>query len=97
VDVRHSFRGLLLEWDPTKAQTNLRKHGVSFETACEVFLDPFLLLKAADDPDRDTQAAIGESLEEHLLFVVHILQRGEVIRIVSARSVTTHERREYEE
>jgi uncharacterized DUF497 family protein len=40
---------------------------------------------------------IGESLEEQLLFVVHILQDKDLIRIISARPVTSHERREYEE
>jgi uncharacterized DUF497 family protein len=97
VDVRYSFRGLLFEWDREKAATNLRKHGVSFETACEVFTDPLLRLKDTGDPDGVTQAIIGETLDEHLLYVVHIIRNDEVIRIVSARPVTSHERREYVE
>lgn len=97
MDVRYSFHGLLFEWDRDKAATNLRKHGVSFETACEVFLDPLLLLRDAGDPDGMAQAVIGETLNERLLFVVHIIKSNEVIRMVSARSVTSHERRKYEE
>lgn len=98
VDVRYGLHGVLFEWDPAKAQANLRKHGVSFESACEVFLDPLLVVKDAGDRNTGTQAVVGESLDERLLYVVHILRRDdEVIRIISARPVTRHERREYEE
>jgi hypothetical protein len=96
VNVRYSLRGLFFEWDQEKARINLRKHGVSFEGACEVFFDPLLKVRDAGDPDRAIQVVIGESLEEHLLFVVHIIQDDEVIRIVSARPVTSQERQEYE-
>ncbi len=96
VDLRYSLRGLIFEWDQEKARMNLRKHGVAFESACEVFLDPLLLLKDAGDTDRAMQVVIGETLAERLLFVVHMIRNDEVIRIVSARPVTSHERREYE-
>ena len=56
-----------------------------------------MLVKDAGDPDSNTQAVIGETLDERLLFVVHIIQREEIIRIVSARRVSSHERQEYEE
>jgi hypothetical protein len=62
--VRCQFRGLLFAWDREKAKANLRKHGVSFERACEVFLDPLLRVRDAGDGDRLTQVVIGESLEE---------------------------------
>jgi uncharacterized DUF497 family protein len=97
VDVRYSLRGLLFEWDGEKATTSLRKHGVSFEEACEVFLDPLVLVRDSGDADGVAQVVIGETRNERLLFVVHIIRQGEVIRIVSARPVTSHERREYEE
>jgi uncharacterized DUF497 family protein len=97
VDVRYSLRGLLFEWDREKATTNLRKHGVSFEEACEVFLDPLLLLRDSGDAEGLAQVVIGETVNERLLFVVHIIKQDEAIRIVSARPVTSHERREYEE
>jgi uncharacterized protein len=97
VDVRHSCRGLIFEWDRGKAKTNLRKHGVSFETACEVFFDPLVRIRAAGDPNEVTEVAIGESEDEQLLFVVHLVRQEEAIRIISARIVTAQERREYEE
>ncbi|HEX4067834.1 MAG TPA: BrnT family toxin [Acidobacteriaceae bacterium] len=97
MDAYYPFRGLLFEWDQEKARTNLKKHGVSFETACEVFLDPLVRLKDAGDANQTMQVVIGEALDERLLFVVHVIRNKDVIRIVSARPVTSHERREYEE
>jgi uncharacterized DUF497 family protein len=97
MDVRYLLQGLLFEWDQNKARTNLEKHSVSFENACEVFTDPLLVYKDTNEEDGATQAVIGETLNEHLLFVVHIVKQQEVIRIISARTVTPHERREYEE
>ena len=55
-----------------------------------------LLVNDAGDPDGATQAALGETVNERLLYVVHIVRLEESIRIVSARPVTSHERREYE-
>jgi uncharacterized DUF497 family protein len=97
VDVQHFYNGLLFEWDRDKARSNFKKHGVSFEEACEVFFDPLLQLWDAGDKEELTQAAIGETELEHLLYVVHIVRAGDVIRIISARAVTAEERREYEE
>jgi len=97
MDVRYSFGGLLFEWDQNKARTNFEKHGVLFETACEVFTDPLLRYKNANDEEEATQAVIGETLNEHLLFVVHLVKEHEVIRLISARPATPHERRKYEE
>jgi uncharacterized DUF497 family protein len=42
VNVQHFYNGLLFEWDRDKARSNFKKHGVSFEEACEVFFDPLL-------------------------------------------------------
>jgi uncharacterized DUF497 family protein len=38
----YSLHGIRFEWDSNKSETNLRKHGIAFENACEVFFDPFL-------------------------------------------------------
>ena len=62
-----------------------------------MFLDPLLLAKDAGDAESGTQVVIGETQDERLLFVVHILRRDEMIRMISARRVTKRERREYEE
>jgi hypothetical protein len=86
------------EWNPKKAQDNLTKHGVSFEEAVSVFYDP--LSATFDDPDNSDDESrfvtIGFSAGNRLLFVSH-LDRGEVLRIISARLATTSERKRHEE
>lgn len=85
------------EWDPRKAAANLEKHRVSFEEASTVFGDPL----AATVPDplhsgeelRFVTMGLGES--GGLLVVVHA-DRGDVVRIVSARAVAPAERERYE-
>ncbi len=90
--------GLRFEWDPIKAAANRRKHGVSFEEAVTVFGDPFAL--TVHDPDdsetEDRLVTLGRSIADRLLVVVHT-DRGDVIRIISARKATRRERRQYEE
>jgi len=97
MNIRYSFTGLSFEWDHIKAKRNREKHGITFEKACEVFLDPLLHFAETNDADDKTQAVIGETGDEHLLFVVHIVKEEDLIRLISARPVTAHERREYEE
>jgi uncharacterized DUF497 family protein len=83
------------EWDEDKARSNLEKHGVSFEEASSVFLDPYFL--ATDDPtEPDRFIALGFSRLARLLFVVH-LERGEKVRIISARRASRAERKSYEQ
>jgi hypothetical protein len=89
---------LLFEWDPKKAQGNLAKHGVSFDEASTAFRDT--LSKTISDPlhaeDEDRFVLIGYSYWDRLLVVVHA-ERGERIRILSARPATRAERKRYEE
>lgn len=84
------------EWDSEKAETNLRKHGVSFEEAATAFLDDFSL--TGDDPDHsadeDRFITFGLSSVGRLL-VVSYTERDERIRIISARLGTRSERRLY--
>jgi uncharacterized DUF497 family protein len=86
------------EWDAAKARANLRKHGVSFEEASTVFYDE--LAVTGSDPDHSVGEArfvtFGVSSEQRLLVVAHA-DRGETIRIISARKATPPERRIHEE
>jgi uncharacterized protein len=90
--------GVTFEWDPRKASTNLKKHRVAFEDASTVFLDP--LAMTFPDPDHRLQErreiTIGCTIKMQLLFVSHC-ERGERIRIISARLATRREREQYEE
>ena len=86
------------EWDPEKAERNVRKHGVSFDEAASVFGDP--LSMTYDDPDHswdeDRYITIGTSQSEKLLIVSHT-DRERNIRIISARAATPRERKKYHE
>jgi uncharacterized DUF497 family protein len=83
-------------WDPTKAASNLRKHGVSFDEAVTVFADPIAaMLEDALDPNRSI--LIGRSRRGRTLLTVFVELSEDTIRIISARRATSHERRRYEE
>ncbi len=83
-------------WDPRKAASNKKKHGVSFGEATTVFGDPLALaVEDAVDPERTLLLGMSERLR--VLVVVHVEQGDEVIRLISARRATSHERRRYEE
>ncbi len=86
------------EWDKVKAAKNAIKHGVTFEVAASVFGDA--LAYTFQDPDHsvgeERMVTFGYSTEGRLLAVVHI-ERNRVIRIISARRATKHERGIYEQ
>ncbi|HSK73502.1 MAG TPA: BrnT family toxin [Pyrinomonadaceae bacterium] len=84
------------EWDTKKASANLKKYSVSFESACEVFFNPFLKVievEFTDDEQRET--VIGLNFEWKALYVVYVM-REESIRLISARPTTKSERNDYE-
>ena len=88
---------LTFEWDTQKAKSNIEKHGVSFEEASAVFRDTLSL--TIDDPLHSTgevrMVQIGISHKGRLLVVVHT-ERGDNIRIISARKATKKEKDNYE-
>jgi hypothetical protein len=96
MDLFYKFGDEEFVWNDKKARDNRRKHGVSFEEACEVFFDPFRQGGDASDNFEDRQFVIGFSLKRRILFVVYT-ERGERIRIISARKATNEERTIYEE
>lgn len=95
--VRYTRGGDTFEWDSEKAAKNLRKHDISFELACEVFSDPFLLFTDASVPEEARGVVIGYTATSQLLFVVHVEATSDRLRLISARRATPHERRQYEE
>ena len=87
------------DWDPKKAEFNLKKHKVSFEEAMTVFFDD--LAKITFDPDHSEdehrQILIGHSHNRRLLFVIHVsIEERNTIRIISARKATKRERKDFE-
>jgi uncharacterized protein len=96
MDIKYRLERFEFEWDENKAQTNLEKHGVTFEEATEVFLDPFHVVGDASAKGEEREFALGYSLAERLLFVVHV-ERVESIRMISARVAIRTERKIYEQ
>ena len=86
------------EWDPKKAKSNQKKHGVSFEEAQSVFFDEQALLLEDPQPlhEEERFVLLGISASLRLLVVVHALRHRDVIRIISARKATRLETQEYE-
>jgi uncharacterized protein len=84
-------------WDKNKAESNIRKHGITFEEASSVFTDPLSL--TIDDPfhsyDEERIVIIGQSFRDRLLVVVHA-DMGDTVRIISARPAIKKERKDYE-
>ena len=85
------------EWDSRKARSNLVKHGVAFEEASTIFGDPLSL--TISDPDHSLREeryiTVGKAFTGKLLVVVHT-ERGNNIRIISARPASRRERKFYE-
>jgi len=85
------------DWDRGKAERNRKKHRVSFDEAVTVFYDP--LAATFDDPDHSVGerrlVTVGRSSRGRLLVVAHI-ERGESVRIISARLTTARERKRHE-
>ena len=90
--------GYIFEWDPRKAESNARKHGVTFDEASTVFGDPLGLLMS--DPDHslseERYLVLGMSNQQRLL-VAAFAERPPRTRLISARRATRREWRRYEE
>ena len=86
---------LMFEWDPKKASRNIKIPDVSFDEASTVFCDP--LSRTIDDPlhseAEERFVLIGQSGRGRLLVVIHT-ERGDRIRIISARKATRQEQRQ---
>lgn len=88
---------LLFEWDTDKAKINLETHGISFDEASTVFGDSLSLViyDPLHSDNEDRFILLGNSHRNRLLLIVHT-ERGNKIRIISARKATKREREQYE-
>jgi len=94
------MEALYFEWDLAKAESNAKKHGVTFTEASTVFYDE--LARVISDPDSSEMEErfiiLGQSKKEKLLVVCHCYRAEEqVIRLISARRADKRERKIYEE
>ena len=88
---------MLITWDEKKNEANFKKHGVWFEEAQAVIVNPLSLMAPNEHSDGDRMEYLGYSAENRLLYLVTVEKDEEIIRIVSARIATNHEREKYEE
>ncbi len=86
------------EWDPAKAERNIRRHQITFEEAVTAFDDEYAIIFAdeAHSFDEPRDVLIGYSNRAHLLTVI-FTERGDVVRLISARQATRGEKKRYEE
>ena len=95
--IEYTLHNIHFEWDSQQASTNIHKHGITFETACEVFHDPFVQMVTEEVVDDEVrEAVVGMTVDWRLVYVVYVFWK-EVVRIISARLVTKAERNRYEE
>lgn len=85
---------LSFEWDETKNEANKKKHKISFETAVHVFDDPDYIEMYDFEHSEDEERFIAIGRVGNILFVVFV-ERGENIRIISARLATDTEKELY--
>ena len=91
---------LEFSWDPEKAKTNQKKHGISFEEAQTAFYDDNARIIHYPDhsKEEDRFILLGMSVKRRALIICHCYRDGDkIIRIISARKATGAERKEYEE
>ena len=86
------------EWDPRKDKANQKKHGVSFEEAQSVFFDDYAIQFYNEDhsANEDRFIMLGMSINSRVLVVCHCeREKGNLIRIISARKATPSEHKYY--
>lgn len=89
------------DWDRRKDEANLKKHGVSFEEAREVFDDPLHLsiLDHRFSYFEERWITVGQTVQRRIVVVANLYFNDdgeEIVRIICAREATAHERRQYE-
>ena len=83
-------------WDPIKAESSFKKHGISFEEAATVIQSAMTVTVEDHSTDEQRFATIGVSIKLKVLLVVHTYRDESEVRIISARKATNKERQEYE-
>lgn len=88
----------IFDWDPRKAARNFKLHRVTFEEASTLFADPLAITATDPDHSDDEERFVDIGLSDHgRIIVVSYTERGDTIRLITARPATRRERRTYEE
>ena len=96
-DIQKKIGDLLFEWDEDKAAANIRKHGISFETAGRVFQDDSLIEIFDSLHSDDENRMLAIDVVDEILSVVYTEHHEQTIRLISARKATKKERSMYYE
>lgn len=88
---------MVFDWDDNKAESNKKKHGVSFAEAATAFSDPNAIefLDAKNSEKEERWILVGLSARSHVLLVVFVEREEKLIRIVSARKAVKEEMNQY--
>ncbi|MCL2171483.1 MAG: BrnT family toxin [Defluviitaleaceae bacterium] len=92
------FHDMIFSWDENKANSNMRKHGITFREAMTVFNDSNILYMYDDEHSDEEErfVVLGISKESNLLVVCHCYRNNDtIIRIISARKATNAEGKDY--
>ncbi len=92
----HTLSLMEFDWDKEKAKANVKKHGVRFSDATQVFEDDFALTIEDDSSEREQRWVTLGLTDEGCLVVVWTERFNDVTRIISARKATTHEKKIYQ-
>jgi len=96
MDIKKKLHNINFEWNSDKASSNVRKHNITFELACEVFFDPFVFYLEDELINGELrETIIGLTSNWKMLYVVFIIHDNN-IRIISSRFATKLEREKYE-
>lgn len=99
LDIMHicTYNNLMkFEWDKKKAKANIKKHGVRFSDASQVFEDDFALTKEDDSSENEQRWVTLGLTDEGCLVVVWTERTNAITRIISARNATAHEKKTYQ-
>ncbi|GLU35769.1 BrnT family toxin [Trinickia caryophylli] len=88
---------MYFEWDEEKNRANIRKHGIDFNDAIDVFNHPVLTaLDSREDYGEERWIALGW-MRVTMAVVIYVERSGPAIRVISARRATKHEAKRYEQ
>ena len=92
--MKKNISEIIVEWDDNKNRSNIKKHGISFETAALVFADEERIeyYDKLHSQDEDRYVVLG--CVQGVLYVVYTM-RGEAARLISARMANATERKIY--
>ncbi len=97
MNIKHSYQGINFEWDSYKEESNFLKHGISFEIACEAFLDPLVISLEDEVVSAELrERIIGMTADWRFLYVVYLWKDDDSLRVISVRHATKKERMIYE-